>query len=168
MGIDPSARKLAAVVSLLDDFEIVKRSMPVDITDRCAVSYRWMRQIVRDSPRPVAVFIESPFAGKFRGSGMVLAKIHGAMLAGASVAGADYVAPVPPSAWKSKVLGNGNAGKPAIARHLRKYWRELFEEADGDQDVLDAGGVNRYGREILRMRKLIPRQGVTIRRGRKR
>jgi Holliday junction resolvasome RuvABC endonuclease subunit len=163
IGIDPSARKLVAVCTRDGEHEVVKHIMPADIGQRCAVAYQWMHDVVEAAPRPVAVFIEAPFSGKYRGSGMVLAKIHGAMLAGAIVAGADIVMPVDNTTWKAKVIGHiyrGENHKVRIRQHVRQCWFKLWKEAKRDQDVMDAGCVNRYGYQLLRTRRLVQRDGV--------
>lgn len=164
IGIDPSARKLAGVLSRGTDWEIVKRTMPRDIESRCKAAYIWIRWLAREAPRPVAFFIEEPVLGRGGAAGTLpLAKIHGAMLAAAMVAGADLVVPVNPSSWKKRIVGTiprGTNHKLYVKAHVRQYWAELYAEADGDSDVCDAGCINRYGVEILRLRKLLPQQGI--------
>lgn len=164
VGIDPSARKLVAVLMRGDEWEIVKRTMPKDNVVRCTVAYKWVRELVRATPRPCAFFIEKPVFGRGGPSGTLpLAEIHGAMLAAATVAGADLVFPVHNMSWKSKIVGRiprGSNHKKYVTKHVRMHWFELWLQADGDQDVLDAACIAQYGRAILRMRKLVQHDGV--------
>jgi len=168
IGIDPAASKrLVAVVSLGTDFEIETRTMPRDPLQRYVVAYRWVRMLVNSAPKPVAVFIEEPVLGAGGAGGTLpLAKVHGAMLAAAVMAGADFVLPAHPATWKARVIGKMVKGrhKPQIKAHVRKHWNELYEEVDGNQDVCDAACINRYGVEVLRLRKLLEQQGARRRR----
>lgn len=151
IGIDESSQLLAAVVTRGYEHEVVTEKLPRDFNDRLVAAYKWMRWVVRNSPKPVAVFIEKPFAGKFAGSGLVLAGIHAVLVAAAGVAGADYVTSVPPATWKARVVGTGQASKGRVSFHVRKHWPGLYVDAEGVQDVYDAACINRYGAEVMRI-----------------
>lgn len=149
IAVDPSARKLAAVTTGVGpSYRIDVRTMPDEAVARCVAAYRWMHRLVREHGglHDVYVFIEKPVLGRGGARGTLpLAEIHGAMLAAAHRAGAFEVVPVNNQSWKRKVVHNGNADKPAIAKHVRKTWPRLYAEAGGDQDVCDAACMNRFG-----------------------
>lgn len=161
LGIDPSSTRLAAVYSYTDGKRLEVFTEPLPVGDRvreCRLAYDWlddlMSTVVEKSP-VTAVFVEQPVLGR-GGAGATIpqAMVHGALLASGYLL-AQYVVSVNPARWKKAVLGKGNATKPEIAEWVKINWPEVFEVADGNQDVLDSACINLYGRQVVALRQRI-------------
>ena len=165
VGIDPSSRKIAAVVTYGEDTETptvwTMKLTSDDITHRCRTAFSSMRKFLKLEVVPRAmgdtyVFIEDPVVG--RGGAyatIVQAKVHGALIAACmSVEGVVLVRGVNNSKAKKAVVGKGNAAKGDIKAWAQTYWNALFVLAnDGrDQDLLDSGMINRHGYNIVKMK----------------
>lgn len=161
---DPSSAKLAYVLNDGNSYSILTtRLSGRDIGRRCQQADAYTYQIVKACSGPVFVFIEAPVIGKGGArAAMPLAKVHGAMLAAAWRAGAVEVVPVNISAWKKKIVGSGNAGKPEVATYLRQHWRRMYALAQGEkgfeQDLVDAACIWQYGRWYVGVRKLLSKE----------
>ncbi|CAB4193373.1 ruvC Crossover junction endodeoxyribonuclease RuvC [uncultured Caudovirales phage] len=57
--------------------------------------------------------------------------------------------------WKKQVVGNGRADKTAISEWLRTNDPELFSTFSGDQDLIDAACVGRFGTSSLRTARIL-------------
>lgn len=159
LGVDPAAQRLDAVVIMSDGSWVLhKRTMPKDIVERCVVAQRWIESIVKPlcAIDIVEAGVEEPVLSGFtRRSGngsLPVAKVHGALLAGAARAGAR-VTPMNNKTWKRTIVGNGNAGKPQVNLWVRKHWPALWVEANGRQDTCDAACIALELREMDRRRK---------------
>lgn len=163
VGVDPSSRKLAAIITIDDQRPKIRiEHLPAkNPTEQCDRAYGWIRKIVRDlvhAGHEVHVFVEEPVLGRGGARATIpQTKVHGALLAGAKRAGATTVLGVNNSRWKKAVIGNGNASKPQIAEGIRTIWPLVYDMAQGDQDVLDAAGINRHGAQIVEMKERIQR-----------
>lgn len=150
VGLDPSSKKIAIAVSIDGKYPklYVKSLKSKDIAEVCSVAYRYVWRFVsmlREQDIEVFMYIEEPVVG--RGgvySTLRQTKANGAMLAGAVNAGA-HVKGVNNQSWKKVVVGNGNAGKPKIEAYLAKANPELHMETNGDQDLMDALCIMKYG-----------------------
>lgn len=170
VGIDPSSRKVAAVVTYGEDTATptawtVKLTSD-DITHRCMTAFSELRKFLRLEVVPRAmgdtyVFIEDPVVG--RGGAyatIVQAKVHGALIAACmSVEGVVLVRGVNNSKAKKAVVGKGNANKEDIKAWAQTYWNALFVAANNgkDQDLLDAGMINRQGHKIVALKGRLDR-----------
>lgn len=154
IGLDPSSRKIALAISV-NGGKPTLRTKALGMNDMpraCGVAYRFVRSVVREyasDGHHVFLFIEAPVVGRGGvGSTLKQTKTNGAMQAGAFTAGASVVE-VNNKTWKKRVVGNGNAGKPQVKQWARDCWPYLHDLADGDQDLLDAGAILRYGEKII-------------------
>ena len=171
LGIDPSSRKFAAVWSVNDGPPKAHTyvSKDDDLNVRCLEMYRISRKLYRflASQYPmddIYVFMEDPVLGRGGArSTIVQAKVNGAIAAGLLNAGALKVTQVNNSAWKKRVVGKGNAGKPEIKAWAKQYWRQLFVLANNgkDQDLIDAGCIMRHGQHVVGLLERLRRQRAT-------
>lgn len=160
VGVDPSSRKLAAIISVIGDeihAESDTRALPQDKPVACLTAYEWMRDLIethRDAG-PVHVYIESPVLGRGGpGSTIPQAMINGSLQAGAQQAGATVVS-VNNSHCKKVVIGNGSASKDEITNWIATVWPELHDRIEGDQDLHDSAMIYIYGRsDVLRRAKI--------------
>lgn len=89
-------------------------------------------------------FIEAPLHGKGQKTTIVQSMVSGVVQL-AMVQSGHRPQMVNVSTWKKTVIGNGNATKDDIASFIKQRWRPIFDEAAGNQDILDAAGVCLYG-----------------------
>lgn len=154
IGLDPSSRKIAMAISVNGGKPTLRtKALGLNNMPRaCYVSQRYVRSVVKeytDQGHHVFLFIEAPVVGRGGvGSTLKQTKTNGAMQAGAFGAGANVVE-VNNQTWKKKVVGKGNAGKPEIKKWAKDCWPYVYELADGDQDLLDACAILRYGEKIV-------------------
>lgn len=162
VGIDPSSRKLAAVVTWSDSagFAVELRDLPPKMpVETCLLAYVWVRRLIkeqRDKGYRVHVFIEAPISAVAKGGVRALipqAQVSGALMAGAASLVGTRTELVPLTAWKKEVVGKGNATKPQIKEWAGVYWRRLYDKWHHDQDVLDAAGINRFGHQRTQKEK---------------
>lgn len=160
MGFDLSSKKIAVTVTDLDDpsflymatFTLVK-----DETRRCHEAMRWTSDLVGTFlGARVYAFVEKPVLGRGgAGSTIPQAQVNGAVIAGAWEGSAHEVMSVNNQQWKKSVIGNGNASKAQIKAGIFDLWHDAYQKADGDQDLLDSAGVNRFGVQVLKMHERI-------------
>lgn len=164
MGIDPSSRKLAIIVTdtanppnVLEKHVILMPPKKEDVT--CGIVLRRFHPLLSAYQKmgyDVRVFIEKEVSvhGK-GGAGAVIpqAEVMGVVLAVCYNLGVP-VMKVENKTWKMSIVGNGNASKPQIAAWCSEYWKNAYDLANGDQDLIDASGINRYGK------KLYPRKRI--------
>lgn len=173
IGIDPSSRKLAAVVSVIgqeDHADIRSKSIPVDKTVSCLVAFEWARGLVEEhkSMGDVNVFIELPVLGRGGpGSTIPQAQINGALIAGSAMAGAEIIM-VNNARCKKEVIGRGNANKDDIRDWVEANWPDLFQKIGGDQDLCDSAMIYQYGKAVIERRDKIAHrkslEGVSVKR----
>lgn len=160
IGIDPSSQKVAVIYTVDDGppHAWVSKTKLQDINERCAYFYRRVRAFCRgiaaDYPdAEVHVFLEDPVLGRGGArSTIVQSKVNGAIAAAVLNSGVTKkVHQVNNQQWKKRVVGSGNAGKPQIKAWAAQYWKKLHIVADNgkDQDLIDAGGINRHGAAIV-------------------
>lgn len=157
VGVDPSSNKLSAVITQGDlNPELHRIKLPRDKVRACRVAYEWVITLVEPFPLPgVYVFLEMPVLGRGgAGSTIPQAQVNGAMLAAGSMAGVQVVT-VNNKRWKKQVVGNGAASKEDVAAWCALCWPPVFEGAKGDQDLLDAAAINRFGRHVVELRDRI-------------
>lgn len=161
MGIDPSSAKIAAVVTKDGGksprvWTKVLPESPYEV--RADWAERHVNKFVSDyisAGFEVYFFIEEPVVGAGARATIAQATIRGGILIGARRGGATEIHHVNNSRWKKKIVGKGNATKPQIKEHMHKTWPVIYDLADGDQDVLDAAGINAYGEGVLMLQKRI-------------
>lgn len=183
IGIDPSSKKLALCWTQhyggadgnLPSMKTFK--LPVGIS---RASWEANRQLFlflsRELPlgeEDIEVYLEEPLVGHNIHSTIVQAQVNGAVLAVVEsfrIMGV-YNALVHVSTWKKDVVGKGNAKKEDAAAWLEKNWPEAYHLAEGDQDLIDAACINRYGTQRialksrrLRVRKASPPAAPTKKR----
>jgi Holliday junction resolvasome RuvABC endonuclease subunit len=157
IGVDPSSKKLACVVSVIGEEPDVlfhTKTLPQDKPTSCLMAFEWMRTLVEiNEPRGrVFVFVELPVLGRGGpGSTIPQAQVNGALLAGAQMAGAEVI-PVNNSRAKKEVVGRGNANKDDIREWVRVAWPKLFEKIEKDQDLCDSAMIYQYGRQTVMRR----------------
>lgn len=168
LGVDPSTKKIAIAgtqTRLQREPEFWSIRLPVHPIIRCGTAFGEFGALLYDLTQrdgePPRVYLEAPILA--RGgphATIVQAQVGGAIMA----ACVEYRAPlvmVNNSSWKKQVLGNGNLDKTKIAAELRRVWPEAWELADGNQDLIDAAAINKYGRnhtELIRRLRILRRQ----------
>lgn len=172
VGIDPSSRKLAAVATQGNN---ILKTSTYDLPEKrpyetCSMAFYWIHVLVHDlrgidpwAPEPratnrVYVFMEAPVLAPKAGAGSLIpqAQVSGVILAacGSQDVPAELVYI---QDWKKLIVGNGNASKAEVALWCRKHWRILYRLVNGDQDLIDAGAINRYGaRMVARLERMNP------------
>lgn len=170
IGIDNGTRLVAVEVpgGLLTEARIIpNRIKEVDQASRCFRAWEWGVQVVHDAQErtlggPVHVFIEAPFVNPRTASAVIpLSQIQGAVMAGCMWADAK-VYTVIPGQWKLRLFGkgHGNADKSYITEWMRVNWPWLHQWTIAtlpktiQQDALDAGGVARYGIDVMTRTRL--------------
>ena len=154
VGLDPSSRKIAMAISVDGGKPILQtKTLGMhDLPRACYQAHRYVRSVVKQytaQGHHVFLFIEGPVVGRGGvGSTLKQTKTNGAMQAGA-VGGGASVVEVNNQTWKSKVVGSGRAGKPEIKKLVKDCWPYAYELADGDQDLMDACAILRYGEKII-------------------
>lgn len=63
------------------------------------------------------------------------------------------------SKWKKAVTGKGNADKDFVKKWLEENQSELASDARGDQDLIDASCIFRYGLDLQHRRRTLEGQG---------
>jgi Holliday junction resolvasome RuvABC endonuclease subunit len=174
IGIDPSSRKLAAVISIMGDeanVEHITKPLPQDKPVACLMAFEWVRALVdrhTENGHEVYVFIELPVLGRGGpGSTIPQAQINGALLAGAHMANAEVV-PVNNSRAKKEVIGRGNANKDDIRVWVSEAWPDLYAKIEKDQDLCDSAMIYVFGKQIIERRDKIATKknldGVSVKR----
>jgi Holliday junction resolvasome RuvABC endonuclease subunit len=159
VGIDPSSRKLAAVVSRLGkepDVETHTRKLPQDKPAACLLAYEWARNLVdMQGDTDVCVFVEMPVMGRGGpGSTIPQAQINGALLAGAQMSAAEVI-PVNNARVKKTVVGKGNATKDDVRDWVKVAWPVLYDRIGKDQDLCDSAMIYVYGKGVVQRRNKI-------------
>lgn len=146
IGIDPSSKKLALCCSgngFYSELHVI--DLPGGLYSATGAAYREVFSFLKFAEGPVAVYLEAPLVGV----GGVHSTIVQAQVGGAVIAAAQNLAVplklVNVGTWKKQVVGKGNAKKPEISEWVEKNCPEAYHLAEGDQDLIDAVCLNRYG-----------------------
>ncbi|GAA2555136.1 hypothetical protein GCM10010423_65390 [Streptomyces levis] len=163
-GIDPSSRKIAITTTWGDesDPEMVTFPLPQDHAEGCGIAFRKVAGYfseLREAGHTPFCFLEEPFVGPNPRSIMAQCKIQGAVLAACKEMQVPVVE-VHNMTWKAQLIG-GKVDKPTITRWVRRNWRDAYEMAYGDQDLMDSAAINRWGKM-----QLGPKRKIIIRRTR--
>lgn len=161
VGIDPSSHKLAAVVTdgdkIIDTLTIKLRD---DKQIACGQAFRWIQECIIDPHNMMMeghIYMEAPIMGVGGpGSTIPQAQIGGAVMAGAAVLQVSLTL-ANNQAWKRQVCGKGNIRKDQVAGAMLTVWPELVHRVGADQDLIDAGAINMYGRRAVRLRAKVVR-----------
>lgn len=161
IAIDPSSRKLAAVVAKVGKEPTVEthtRKLPQDKPTACLLAFEWVRNLVdMQGDTDVYVFVEMPVLGRGGpGSTIPQAQINGALLAGAQMVSAEVV-PVNNARVKKSVIGKGNATKEDIRDWVKSAWPVLHAQIGKDQDLCDSAMIYVYGKGVVQRRNKIAR-----------
>lgn len=152
IGIDPATKGLHAVISEVDgsELEVASITLTKDKIKRCHEAMSWTRTLVESYAviEDVYVYIEEPIVYRSAVSVIGLAQMNGAVISGAREI-TPYVYGVNNSRWKKVITGYGRVDKGGIALWVRDHWPDLYDMADGNQDLLDAGCINRYAEKML-------------------
>ncbi|MGB4950998.1 MAG: hypothetical protein WBO55_10240 [Rhizobiaceae bacterium] len=152
IGIDPSSRKMAYIASPLTGPAVWKHVLllpPKKETVTCMMAYRYTYRLISDYQKKgydVRVFVERAVGAGGGGFGSLIPQVEavGAVMAACGMLNVP-VTKVQNSKWKKEVCGKGNATKGEIKAWCGEYWRLAYDLAAGDQDVLDAACINRWG-----------------------
>lgn len=147
VGIDPSSKKIALCVSS-EVFQLDVIRLPAGLYSATGAAYREVFSFLDGLGHydKVSVYMEAPLVGRNVASTIVQAQVGGAVVAAVK----NSLRPTPlhmvnVGTWKKQVVGKGNAQKSEVAEWLEKNWPEAYHEAAGDQDLIDAACINRYG-----------------------
>lgn len=159
IGIDPSSKKLAFCLTEGASSPVFyKKSLPEGVLHAAGDAFEgaFLFFLKHEDAK---VFMEAPLVGRSAYSTIIQAQVGGAVLAAASKAKLP-VELVNVSSWKKQVIGNGRAQKPDIQEWLRKNWPDAYNHAQGDQDLMDAAAINRYGYQHVRLTDAIVRKAT--------
>lgn len=154
IGVDPSTKKIAVMGTRSRSQSVPdawKFRLTADPILRVGEAFNKFGALLYDLTQqsggvPPRVYLEAPVLG--RGGAwptISQAQIGGALMA-ACVEYRCFLEMVNNQTWKSRVCGNGRFGKPEIAKAMYKVWPEAWEVAAGDQDLIDASAIAKYGR----------------------
>lgn len=160
VGIDPSSHKMAAVITRQDNllgFESVR--LPEDKGLACKRAYEWVGFLIEEyaGVDPIHVYMEAPIMGVGGpGSTIPQAQVGGAVMAAWNMQDIS-VSLINNQSWKRQICGKGNIRKDQVAGAMMTVWPELVHSVGGDQDLIDAGAINMYGRRAVRLRAKVAR-----------
>lgn len=176
LGVDPSSQKIAVVESSAKSrdkptlhathFELEAHEEKVN--EAFDFAFDLFYSVRERDGVPPRVFIEAPIQG-VGGPGATVpqAFVTGAIMAAAGQAGVP-IKLVNNQTWKKKGLGKGNINKDQVRALIKELWPTLYNmvpimdkgEFKGlpDQDLIDAGGINRYGWDYVEMIERIKRR----------
>lgn len=151
IGIDPSSKKLALCITATGVLQKDVIRLPVGVYSATGTAYREVFCYLESLNGSAVVYMEAPLVGRSVASTLVQAQVGGAVIAAARNSGTKLKL-VNVGTWKKQVCGKGNLQKPEVAEWLEKNWPEAYDQAGGDQDLIDAACINRYG--VLHERRL--------------
>lgn len=147
LGIDPSSKKLAFCLtdSVRDKiFTLTTISLPAGALQATGAAYRGAFSFFQKNKEDLVVYMEAPVVGRSVGPTIIQSQVGGAVMAAAENARVPLYL-VNNMTWKKIVIGKGNAKKEEVAEKLREIWLEAYAASSGDQDLIDACAVNRFG-----------------------
>ena len=154
IGIDPSSKKLAFCMTKGKyTISLHTKSLPEGVLHASGAAFEEAFLFFSKMPN-CHVFMEAPLEGHSVHSAIIQAQVGGAVLAAASKVHVN-VELVNVGSWKKQVVGKGNAKKPEVAEWLKENWPEAYNRANGDQDLIDASAINRYGYQHVRLTQAI-------------
>jgi len=163
-GIDPSSRKIALTTTFegSDAPEMEVFNLPQDHEEGCGLAFRRMAEyfsLLREAGHTPFCVLEEPFVGPNPRGAMAQFLIQGAIIAACKEMQIPLVV-VHNMTWKAQLIG-GRVDKAVITKWVRKNWRDAYEMAYGDQDLMDSAAINRYGKMLM-----APKKKIIIRRAR--
>jgi Holliday junction resolvasome RuvABC endonuclease subunit len=144
IGIDPSSKKLALCITGTEVLQTDVIRLPAGVYSATGTAYREVFYYLESLNGAAVVYMEAPLVGRNVASTIVQAQVGGAVIAAARNSATELVL-VNVGSWKKQVVGKGNALKEDAAAWLEKNWPEAYHLAQGDQDLVDAACINRYG-----------------------
>lgn len=157
LGIDPSSKKLAFCLtdtSYSNSFTLTTISLPAGALQATGAAYRGAFSFFERNKEDLHIYMEAPVFGRNAFSTIVQAQVGGAVMAAAQNFGVPLHL-VNNSSWKKRIIGKGNAKKEEVAEKLREIWLEAYAASSGDQDLIDACAINRYGVRNRRLAEAI-------------
>lgn len=160
VGCDPASTRLAFVARATGGitFASVKYTLGKRYAPECAgeamdATLAFLDGISTMAPSGAArvAFVESPTGGS-RLNIQALAKqafVSGVVQACLVKCGYT-VHLVPPTTWKSAVVGNGHASKDEIVRTVAGRWPKLSKVISNDTDLNDAAAICVFGEQVVR------------------
>lgn len=151
VGIDPSSRKIAAVVNrpstnFLWTYEVKQGELrPQACNEIFEASSKFFSTL---EPEAV-VWVEEPVVGKNRRAAILQGQIHGVVLTAALQSEITSVYSVSNTAWKKETVGSGSASKQRCREWLVSEYPVLASDCGDDIDLIDAACVAVYGRGVL-------------------
>lgn len=161
IGIDPSSKKLALVITKNGRSpRLITRTLPDAPLD---VKADWAERHCRRLAAPyvkagfrVIAFVEDPVVGRGGAHATIVqATVRGGILVGLRRAGVTEIHGVNNQRWKKAVCGNGGIGKPQIKKYVYKTWPRVWDMANGDEDLCDAACINAYGQQVISLEERI-------------
>lgn len=153
IGIDPSSKKIAFCTTEGSLVSMHTTSLPEGVLHAAGVAFEEAFLFFCKLPK-AKIFMEAPVMGPNAHSTIIQAQVGGAVLAAAHRAELD-VELVNVNSWKKQVVGNGHAKKPEVSKWLEENWPKAYNLAAGDQDLIDASAINRYGYNHVRLAEAI-------------
>lgn len=157
LGIDPSSKKLAFCLTGVEHdkiFSLSTISLPEGALQAAGAAYREAFSFFKRHQEGLRVYMEAPVVGRSIGPTIIQAQVGGAVMAAAQNAGVPLYL-VNNMTWKKSVLGKGNLNKEEVGKKLREIWLEAYAASSGDQDLIDACALNRFGVKNQRLAKAI-------------
>lgn len=157
LGIDPSSKKLAFCLTEVEHDNILTLttiSLPAGALQATGAAYRGAFSFFQENKHGLRVYMEAPVVGRSIGPTIIQSQVGGAVMAAAENVGVPLYL-VNNMTWKKRVIGKGNAKKEEVAEKLREIWLEAYAASSGDQDLIDACAVNRFGVRNQRLAKAI-------------
>jgi hypothetical protein len=161
IGIDPSSKKIAICHTHNSNTYHYNIYLPEGVHPASGAAFREVFAFFKDftgegefKDDGVVVYMEAPVVGRNAYSTIVQAQVGGAIMAAVELSGIQMFL-VNVNSWKKDVIGKGNATKPEVAEWLKENWPDAYNSAGGDQDLLDASAINRYGYKRVRLTQAI-------------
>lgn len=171
MGIDASSGKIA-IITTIDKKQKKPHARVIKLSTGsnkahsrgAGEAFRFVAEhiynVKEDFDLTPVVYLEAPVVG-IGGPGATIpqAYIEGAIMAAAHENLCELML-VNNKAWKKRVCGNGNFNKGEVADAMKDIWPELCEVVGKDQDLIDAGAINRYGYYVLDVKNRLRRRDI--------
>jgi len=159
VGIDPDTVRLSLVITRKRG-QKVPEVMQIPLAGEsnhiksCGIAFRKIGEVLHDLTSDNGapyVFLEMPVMGAANGRALPGPTISQAQIGGAVTAAAEEfecpISWVHNMSWKKIVCGKGTIAKTDIPGVMTDVWPELVKAANGDQNIIDAGAINLFGRD---------------------